>query len=267
MDKNFWDYPLRKHHKVSGQIHPLITPLIDAFNLSHFCHFFVTKDGYSACLSSRPDWMEFYLYNNLFLHNPFLKNPSHIPEGIFLTQGIADPDYIESKKQAKAFGIEDSLVLTYKNENKLKAFSFSLKANKKNTSIFLNELPLLKRFCIEFERQAQSSINQLEPVDLNKLIGKIDSKQKVQYYLSNKERAEILKLFNCHPPKLSKREKNCLCLYLQGETARSIAELLQLSQRTVESYLNNIKCKLNCFSKTELIKKAQDLKDYGFLLP
>ena len=65
----------------------------------------------------------------------------------------------------------------------------------------------------------------------------------------------------------SPREKEALNLYLQGETARSIAEKLHLSSRTVESYLENIKNKLNCYQKTELLKKAQELKDYGLLTP
>ncbi|MBS3903877.1 MAG: response regulator transcription factor [Simkania sp.] len=56
-------------------------------------------------------------------------------------------------------------------------------------------------------------------------------------------------------------------LYLQGETARSIGERLHLSSRTVESYLENIKNKLNCYQKTELLKRAQELQDYGFLSP
>jgi hypothetical protein len=123
MNKNFWNYPLHKHHIICDRTRSLFAPLVHTFDLSHFCYFFVTQEGYSACLSSRPDWMEFYLYNNLFLHNPFLKNPNLIPEGVFFTQSVTDLKYIKSKSHAKAFGIEDSLVLTFKNEKILRGFS------------------------------------------------------------------------------------------------------------------------------------------------
>lgn len=56
--------------------------------------------------------------------------------------------------------------------------------------------------------------------------------------------------------KLSKREKEILKLFLNGYTAAQVAESLQLSRRTVESYLINLKNKLACESKSEMIIKA-----------
>lgn len=56
--------------------------------------------------------------------------------------------------------------------------------------------------------------------------------------------------------KLSKREGECLFYVLQGKSARQIAELLHLSKRTVETYYQNIKNKLGCETKTELLVRA-----------
>lgn len=55
---------------------------------------------------------------------------------------------------------------------------------------------------------------------------------------------------------LSKRETECLRYVVLGKSAREIGIILQLSKRTVESYLNSIKNKLNLHSKSELIEKA-----------
>ncbi len=55
---------------------------------------------------------------------------------------------------------------------------------------------------------------------------------------------------------LSHREMQCLQLLVQGKSAKMIAYTLKLSTRTVEHYLENIKMKLNVYSKNELIEVA-----------
>jgi len=55
---------------------------------------------------------------------------------------------------------------------------------------------------------------------------------------------------------LSQREKECLQLYTQGKTAKQCAKILNISYRTFENYIQNIKSKLNVTSKSELILLA-----------
>ena len=55
---------------------------------------------------------------------------------------------------------------------------------------------------------------------------------------------------------LSPRETQCLRYWMQGKSTRVIGAILGLSSRTVEFYLNNIKSKWNCHSKSGLITKA-----------
>ncbi|EKD74207.1 MAG: putative transcriptional regulator [uncultured bacterium] len=54
---------------------------------------------------------------------------------------------------------------------------------------------------------------------------------------------------------LSKRETEIINLLVHGKTAKDAAIALNLSKRTVENYLANIKSKLNINSKSELIEK------------
>lgn len=56
--------------------------------------------------------------------------------------------------------------------------------------------------------------------------------------------------------RLSKQESFCLFFLVRGNTAKLIAKKMNISFRTVESYLENIKIKLNCKNKSELIAKA-----------
>lgn len=65
---------------------------------------------------------------------------------------------------------------------------------------------------------------------------------------------------------LSEREKECLFFLLRRKTAREISEILCLSPRTVEDHIDNIRHKLNCSSKSDLIEKAT-LENFGNQLP
>lgn len=58
---------------------------------------------------------------------------------------------------------------------------------------------------------------------------------------------------------LSKRQIDCARLLLSGKTSKEIALSLNISYRTVESYINTIKIKLNCRNKTELILKLAEV--------
>lgn len=61
---------------------------------------------------------------------------------------------------------------------------------------------------------------------------------------------------NHNPANLSKRELECMFLQLRGYSAKQTAELLGLSKRTIEYYTDNIKAKLGCINKTELLLTA-----------
>ncbi|MGD9152386.1 MAG: helix-turn-helix transcriptional regulator [Gammaproteobacteria bacterium] len=59
-----------------------------------------------------------------------------------------------------------------------------------------------------------------------------------------------------HLCKLSKRESECVCCILRGMTTRQMANMMDLSPRTVEGYLLNIKNKLDCKDRYEIISKV-----------
>lgn len=55
---------------------------------------------------------------------------------------------------------------------------------------------------------------------------------------------------------LSKREKDCLYHYVRSKSTREISQILGLSKRTIEHYLENIKQKLHVSTRSELIDKV-----------
>lgn len=61
---------------------------------------------------------------------------------------------------------------------------------------------------------------------------------------------------------LTAREQECLFYLLRGRNYKMIAEILKISHRTVETFVENLKAKFNALSKNELICKAIDCGYY-----
>ncbi len=74
-------------------------------------------------------------------------------------------------------------------------------------------------------------------------------------------KTKILKSYDLGPNFVdiyfTKREAECMLLTLKGKTIKSIAASLKLSPRTVEFYIKNMKIKLSCHTKYELIQAIQ----------
>ena len=58
---------------------------------------------------------------------------------------------------------------------------------------------------------------------------------------------------------LTKREKQVAEYLIEGQTAKQIAKILELSPRTIESYIVNLKNKLACNRQTDLVSKLLEL--------
>ncbi|OGT29789.1 MAG: hypothetical protein A3E87_05505 [Gammaproteobacteria bacterium RIFCSPHIGHO2_12_FULL_35_23] len=56
--------------------------------------------------------------------------------------------------------------------------------------------------------------------------------------------------------RLTPRQSECLFFILRGKTIKGIAKILNLSARTVECYIEQLKLKFNCHTKSQLISTA-----------
>lgn len=83
----------------------------------------------------------------------------------------------------------------------------------------------------------------------------IDLDKKFHEKTTNDERTYTINKVLKHT-KLSRRELDCVFYLLRGKTNKEIAKHLNLSSRTVESYLQNIKFKWQCEKKSHIIDYA-----------
>ena len=59
-----------------------------------------------------------------------------------------------------------------------------------------------------------------------------------------------------HKIELTKRQFECLFFLIRGKTSKEIAKALKLSPRTIDFYLEQMKYKLNCSTRSQLIEVA-----------
>lgn len=59
---------------------------------------------------------------------------------------------------------------------------------------------------------------------------------------------------------LTSREKECAAYLIKGYSSKEIGKALTISYRTVEQHLDNMKFKLNCKTKTQLVAKLLEEK-------
>lgn len=90
-------------------------------------------------------------------------------------------------------------------------------------------------------------------IDLSKILNITTDKSLIKIH--RKQVGYILE--NTYPNlPLSQRQCECMFFLLRGKTSKEIAKILNLSFRTIEGYIAQIKYKLNCSTKSEIIEKA-----------
>ena len=262
--------------KYANQIRKVTQPLQEHFGIGYFTYHRIDNTGKYTVLVDRPDWAEYYVSEKIFLNDPYLRHPSVYQSGMALIDQHGSKEYKELVLEAgkKVLSMDLGATLIQKNEEYVEFFGFA--ANKKTScleNLYLNHPQLLKSFALHFKSQLGGILSQMEDEadSLVNLKGKdFDCKQPIcpdiqptalfAYYKDLGMHAEIQKI-----QKLSAREKQCLKLLIQDKSAKETAVVLKLSRRTVEYYFENIKNKLDCWSKQEILKIAKHLQQMGLL--
>ncbi|MBX9786967.1 MAG: LuxR family transcriptional regulator [Alphaproteobacteria bacterium] len=77
---------------------------------------------------------------------------------------------------------------------------------------------------------------------------------------------EIKKYYLTSDLSLSKRQAECIIASIKGQSAKEIARGLNLSPRSVEKYLENLKSKMGCATMREMFEKLFELESLKHLL-
>ena len=238
--------------KHQQKIKKICAPLKEHLNISGFTYYTIEEDGSYVLLSTVVDQIDFFYKNKLYLDNPFLVHPALLMSGSLLVPTVADLEQAQCIDEL--FSLKELFLILKSNGRKMEGALFANPGCKDiGHEIFTQNINLLHKFIPYFKKEAVSLIREIkrEGYNLQEAKGKKfwESDPTLPLSIKNVRSCRFLKeLFG-----LSPRELECLELYKLGETAQSTAAILGLSQRTVESYFDNIKNKLGCSSKSELL--------------
>jgi DNA-binding CsgD family transcriptional regulator len=237
--------------KHDRKIKSICAPLKD-LGISSFCYFRTEQDGRFLNISSHGESLYFMFEKELYLESPYLSHPHLLRSGHLLFPDSFNPTYFNPVMNC--FQVRH-LFSIFQVLEAVECFSFALMGSEKfDTRVFFDHYDLLLKFSRYFKREAKDLIGRMEAEGFNikKIKGDTFFKTDPSAPLCNED-PNIKKFLKMILP-LSRREQQCLELFKQGKSAQATGAILGISQRTVEFYFDNIKNKLCCYSKAELLE-------------
>lgn len=117
--------------------------------------------------------------------------------------------------------------------------------------------------CVTFDKKLRSFLSYKFPLKnkVDKVIGLfgmsvlLDDSETMNTWLIESSYLHLTNLLSLNKD-LTLRQLDCLYYLVRGMTMKQIAQAMNLAPKTIEHYLESIKKKLNCQSRTELISHA-----------
>lgn len=254
--------------KHTAKIKKLCEPLKTYFGVNHFFMSKTFANGHFFSIGSNLKMHEYYYIERKFACSPFHRNPSYISSGFYAYRQYKEKTFQNSIDDVQQkIGTEPVAGISYKEENALTRFGYctSPSTGADNVLILLQQnLPLLYAFNTHFMKEMDRIIDDAMNYSIY-LPAEIGSwyntplNQQTSNVLDLKHRLSFLKEIGVISDfdSLTKRELEYLQHLAKGWTYAQIAKYMKLSNRTVENSVLNLRGKLNCHSKTELIEIAK----------
>lgn len=256
--------------KHSDKVKKVTKPLRDHFGINYFTYHRIDCNGNYTVLLDRPDWAEHYVTKKFYLIDPYLRHPNVYKSGITYVDSFGSREYKEQlfRDGKKFFNAENMLLVIKKSDAAVSFFGYTSSVSLQK--LYLNHLPLLASFQEHFISSLQPILRKMNDdihAPLLHLKGQdFYAKQPIHPTLEDSRCRDFLQAIGHQIiPRLSKREKECMRLLLDGKSAKETASTLRLSRRTIEYYFENIKNKLLVGSKHELFQIAKELDQLNLL--
>jgi DNA-binding CsgD family transcriptional regulator len=225
----------------------------------------IYKDRSQFLLGSNENWIEHYIKNQCF-NSDMALNLENFKPGGYLWKGLHGDKRF--KIQRESFNIDNGIILINERPEYKEFINFAttrddIRAN----NFYLHNMDAIQLFVEYFKEKSESLIKSISQkkiiVPEVKIIDKFDNPELV-YNIQNRKNffSQILKKSST----LTTKEASCLLHIANGLSAKEIGKLMNISYRTVEIHIANIKVKLGCKSKQEIIKKFYNNSFYNLNL-
>ena len=247
--------------KHSDKVRRATSPLRDHLGIGYFTYHRVDSDGGYSVLVDSPEFAELYVEQKLYKEDAFHGLPDRYQPGFYVVE-----NHMSMQPIQKLLRLDSCVMLVQKSGAGISFCGFG--GTSSPTSLALNRPETLLAFADYFTKELEPELMCMsqENISLFTLHGTPNFQKKpikpematdslLAYYQDLGLTNEVLMA-----KKLSKRERDCLRLLLDGKSAKETARLLGIKRRTVETFFESIKAKLLCWNKQEVFAVAKKLQ-------
>ena len=247
------------------EIDHICKPLAGHFGITFFSFVRSFHDNSRLHLTNHIGSAE-YFYNNYhrYRQQSTVQTDCNFSSGHFLCNHLPEKEKLIYVDVRNYFGLDHILMIIDENINHRDFYFIGTdSSNYKIVSLYLSHLDLIYRFIDYFKETAKNLIVESHK---NKLILPDYTQTEVdEFNFSDETIAAFNESISLPFPhvidgvQLTKRQADCLFYLAKGMASKQIAQQLQLSPKTIEHYLTNVKTKLGCHNRAELIAKGLKL--------
>jgi DNA-binding CsgD family transcriptional regulator len=247
----------------------ICAPLFTSTPIKFFRYMRIFDNGDYISLGSNIDYMKYYLQN---IHNLGSTFHSIVAQANSNNYFYLWKDYDQLPKTDKVFSalLHHNIwhgCSVYKRQNNF-VHSWNFATEPRDiclNTFYINNIPLLEHFICYFNIHVKTLINNSNKIVIAKFAEwvpygdianqeTIFAKEEMEKFLTFTvvKKAILCKNSNIEIH-LSTREADCLHYLSLGNSIKEVANNLNLSPRTVESYVNNIKNKTGYYTRSQLV--------------
>jgi DNA-binding CsgD family transcriptional regulator len=260
---------IKKHYSLttSDVIDTICAPL-KQLNITYFSFVRTFEDSSFCVLTCRPDWTEHFLTQKQYHTSTFEQHPNCYNSGSVLWSCIEDD---QARIDARNFfNISNGITLIEKQHQCCDMYHFaSTNESSMIQNFYISNMDVLKKFILYFKDKANLLIKEathhkiLIPASATSLSYQADLSHNLKSLHIFEPEGVLSQLKLTRFPLnnefygqwLTKQECLCIAWVMLGKTMNEIGVVLQISPKTVEEYIDNVKKKLNCFKQTVVIYK------------
>jgi len=270
---------LKNHFSLSSSnlVSQICSPSLSTIGITYFNYIKIYKDGSRELLTNNSEWIEYFYQKELYKTAGIVDIEYLLPKGYFLWSELKtyDPAYSQGRE---IFNIDNGVSFVIKKKDETILFIFgSTKENHSINNFYVKNIDLFKRFILYFndkgsqllKEASQNKIYLPQKQEINNITIRANhiSEQKRLDFLDQTEIERYFILDQENNLYLTKREAECIAYMINGATAKKTARMLDISFRTVQSHIYQVKEKLQCANKDELEKILIDACIHDVILP
>lgn len=235
-------------------INKIIEPISHHFGLDCFSYHKTFADDNQIRLSNKADWYKHYLSRKFYLESIFELSADRYQSSYFLWSTVASHERII--KEAAKYSIYQGVTIVNKIGNDCEFYFLGMSSCDQHlyTNLVLNINQLLK-FIPYFNIEAKKLI---QTVSMNRTISN-DMELNSTNFKNILGFDRMSYIMDISDISMTSREKDIALLLISNKTSKQIALSLDISFRTVEQYIRQLKVKFKAADKKELENKLRKL--------